>query len=476
MIRRRGNGVSSREWPFASPIHPEKDAPFFVGRQEDLRRLVHWGERSRAQMFIQSAVGIGRTSLVRMYSHQAERFYDQRLYFSGSTFDTPRAVMPAVRARLSQHGEGASASRNRPNLVILDDAHQLAPESEVIDLLHAVGDRPIPQERWIVTANSDLMMGSRLKGSLIRRFDQLTLRPFNMAETEEFIRKCLNTAGMDPLSVDNATIEVMQEADRFGGNPALLSAFLFQFLRSSSIDRAFSQLDSRFAQGFTNLLLVPTGSGLSVLPANQMATYGLVTPSSTILPATPYVVISPLRVLWKEQLEEFEQLLNEPSTSESEYQHYFERHPHFLAGIEYENVLPHPILEREEDGALIPDFLLQPAGNQYADILDLKLPTEKLVVGRKDRLRFSSAVHEAIAQVREYRDYFEDQGRRERFASKYGFTSYRPSVAVIVGRTPAAQSEMKMRQIIDQLPPEVTITTYDVLLNRMRRMADRFGT
>ena len=122
-----------------------------------------------------------------------------------------------------------------------------------------------------------------------------------------------------------------------------------------------------------------------------------------------------------------------------------------------------------------PDFFLQPLGSQYADILELKLPTRKLIVGIRDRLHFSSSVNKAVAQVREYRDYFEDSKRRRLVADKYGLTAYRPSVAVIIGRTPEYLGEEKLRQILESTPGYTKIITYDQLFSRMRRLVDMYG-
>lgn len=164
--------------------------------------------------------------------------------------------------------------------------------------------------------------------------------------------------------------------------------------------------------------------------------------------------------------------MNDPSTKERDYQEFFEKNPHFLKGLQYNRVVAQPMLEREpeEAGNLIPDFFLQPLDSQYADILDLKLPTEKLIVGSKDRLHFSAAVHNAIAQVREYRDYFEDPLNRKKVFEKYGLTSYRPSAAIIIGRTPEDITDEKIKQIAESNPSYLKIITYDQLFLQMKQM------
>jgi len=82
---------------------------------------------------------------------------------------------------------------------------------------------------------------------------------------------------------------------------------------------------------------------------------------------------------------------------------------------------------------LIPDVFLPPGDDKLADIWNLRLPSVPLIVGTKDRLSLSSAVCGALAQVREYRDYFEDPQNRQKVADRYGLTAYRPNVAVEIG-------------------------------------------
>jgi hypothetical protein len=142
-------------------------------------------------------------------------------------------------------------------------------------------------------------------------------------------------------------------------------------------------------------------------------------------------------------------------------------------GLEYDRIIAQPILERTPDeGNLIPDFFLAPVGRSNADILDLKLPKEKLIVGKKNRKRWSSSIHEAIAQIREYRDFFEDPIRRESVHRRYGLSAYRPKAMVVIGRDQSEISEEKLKQIEETTPKFVNITTYDQLLLQMKRFVD----
>src|SRR5262249_9602568 len=138
---------------------------------------------------------------------------------------------------------------------------------------------------------------------------------------------------------------------------------------------------------------------------------------------------------WKSLIEELEEMINSTTVTESHLQNFFERNPQFLCGDTYEAAQPHIVLQRPSAGPLIPDFALKPS-NEHAlcDLLDLKLPNAKLVVGQSNRRRLSAALLEACAQLREYRDYFEVQANRDTIEETYGLRFYKPRMIVVIGK------------------------------------------
>lgn len=101
-------------------------------------------------------------------------------------------------------------------------------------------------------------------------------------------------------------------------------------------------------------------------------------------------------------------------------------------------------------------------------MLDLKLPSTQIVVGRRNRERFSAAIAEASAQLRQYRDYFEDPHRRDFVLKQYGITAYRPHLAVVVGRKVEIEDEILYKQIQDGTS-SVEVITYEDLLTRAKK-------
>jgi hypothetical protein len=178
-------------------------------------------------------------------------------------------------------------------------------------------------------------------------------------------------------------------------------------------------------------------------------------------------VVSLQSVAWKSAVNELEELINSRDLRENQLQGFFERNPQFLLGDIYEEAHPHIVLQRANAGPLIPDFALKPHNPKaLCDLLELKLPGAKLIVGNNNRRRLSAAVLDACAQLREYSDYFETPENRETILNTYRLRFFRPRMIVIIGKrgdylaTDIRKAESER--------PNLTITTYDDLIERAR--------
>lgn len=142
-------------------------------------------------------------------------------------------------------------------------------------------------------------------------------------------------------------------------------------------------------------------------------------------------------VALRHAIEELESLLNQNNVSEAVFQDFFERHPEFILTEEHRVAHPHVVLESDlHKGRLIPDFVLEPLNpGALSDILEVKLPSAPLYVQKANRARFSAAVNEACAQLREYSAFFDRDENREKIAMRYGLQLYRPNLFLIIGRT-----------------------------------------
>lgn len=165
---------------------------------------------------------------------------------------------------------------------------------------------------------------------------------------------------------------------------------------------------------------------------------------------------------------EFQDLINWKEVSERHIQQFLETHPEFLLGDQYNALHSQLILDRGDKGSLIPDFFAELPYEKQFDLIDLKKPNEQLIVGTKNRRGFSSAVHSAINQLREYRDYFDDSRQRKNFYEKYGLRGWKPRIAVIIGRNPIGpgyDTFIRARRTIF----DADIVTYDDIMERAKR-------
>lgn len=168
---------------------------------------------------------------------------------------------------------------------------------------------------------------------------------------------------------------------------------------------------------------------------------------------------------------ELEDLINNPRVKEPELQRFFEQHPQFLRIWDQREVYPQVYLTREGDGPLVPDFLLLDRELQRATVVDLKLPSARIVVRKRNRERFSSLITEARAQLIEYRDWFEDAHNRRKLKERFGMEIFRPRLGVIIGRSDSFRDEFD-RQKLASGTADIEIAPYDdIVRHAQRRLA-----
>jgi cold shock CspA family protein len=176
--------------------------------------------------------------------------------------------------------------------------------------------------------------------------------------------------------------------------------------------------------------------------------------------------------LYRTAVEELEALINDPNVREGDLHDFFERHPDFILTEDYSAAHSKVVLE-SDDGPLIPDFLLEPAtSNPLCDLLELKLPDVRIDVMKPRRTRFSAAVAEACAQLRTYRDFFEETRNRQRFQDQYRLQAFRPRMIVVIGRR-GRVDPIELRRIEGDVPG-FQIRTYDDILERAKHKLSGF--
>jgi anti-anti-sigma factor len=239
----------------------------------------------------------------------------------------------------------------------------------------------------------------------------------------------------------------------YGGSDQFKSFVNRQRSANPLISFALSSSDGKFV-----LMPIHTASVFRIRDGKNFRDKGMLALLSIIARAT--------RTFLREEIEEFEFLVNKDGVNELELQRFLEKHPDFLLGSDYNRVHPSITLYREE-GSLIPDFMLEPHwSHTTCDLLDLKLPTERIIVGSENRQGFSAAVMKALYQLREYHDYFENRENRNRILEMHGISAYKPKLYVVIGRSQFIDPLIRAKAESDH--KQLRLYTYDEILLRAK--------
>jgi hypothetical protein len=238
-------------------------------------------------------------------------------------------------------------------------------------------------------------------------------------------------------------------------------------------DKQFNDFKSFILKIHRNSLLTQftmsiNGGSIQVIPYHSHAIHEVETKPSQVIVGRPGVIANTIGAVFSDEIREFERLINSDDTQERHLQKFLEKYPNFLKGLNYENIYPQIILERDNDGSLRPDFILEPYNDAFCDILDIKLPSQKFFVGRKDRENLAAGLHEVAAQLREYASYFEEEKYRKFVREKYGLNVYKPRLIAIVGRDMRQMTEDKFRRALT-VYDNLRFMTFDELLHHARR-------
>jgi len=169
-----------------------------------------------------------------------------------------------------------------------------------------------------------------------------------------------------------------------------------------------------------------------------------------------------------------EALLNDPKVKEHEIETLLRKNPLFLRGLNYRKVYPQVILPLGTDNSLRPDVIAEPVDSEWCHIIDYKLPSQKVLVGRDNRLSLAAGIIEVSSQLREYSSYFDDRAIAKVVEQKYGFKCYRPKLVAIVGRDPQDLEPEQVRRAMTAFP-DLEVVTYDGLLERVMNSTKNGG-
>lgn len=459
---------------FAAGLHQDALSAVFTGRERELHALHEMlRESGGIPAFLVGPGGVGKTALARTYAARYASAYSASLLLSARNFGSPEALFGYLQ---SPESNGAFKRRREPALGNHSPEHRRLVVIDDLDIFgHAVLSYTLTILYSMATRFTTLCI-TRARLPFLESAEvptmELRLGSLSSSELTELIRNYSRLAGIEESLPNRFLEEVRRQRLPFESLPiSFILRLLDGFLRRRDFPGVLASATADHFVRASNIIVLEQAGRLTALPAVRDDLVDIVAPSNALLRAVPYVVVPHLGTIWAAQLEEFEEILRNPDSPEKRFQEFFERNPHFLQGVEYKRIVAQPVLAKEEGGRLIPDFMLQPVASPHADILDLKRPETKLLVGTENRRRFSQSVQEAIAQVREYRDFFEESGRRETVYRRYGLTAYRPNAVIVIGRQPKLP-QVRLRPILEDVPSYVRVRTYDEVLERMRRLVE----
>jgi hypothetical protein len=188
---------------------------------------------------------------------------------------------------------------------------------------------------------------------------------------------------------------------------------------------------------------------------------------ASILHSILYVASSATQAL-ERAVAELEALVNDNKNNEADFQKFFERHPEFILTEDHKKAHPHITLAGPDTkGEMIPDFVLEPINQgSFCDLLELKLPQAQVFVLKKGRARFSAAVTEAAAQLREYGKFFDEEKNRAAIQASFGLLAYKPRMFVVIGRRGRVNPFITRDSESDL--PNISLRTYDDLIERVQ--------
>jgi len=173
--------------------------------------------------------------------------------------------------------------------------------------------------------------------------------------------------------------------------------------------------------------------------------------------------------IWNESIIDTLEYYIEKNELESVFQYFFELYPDFILDDLHVNAISHPILSNSHGKTLKPDFIIQKINTNSLDIIELKRPINNIIHGDNERPRFCSELVKGIAQLKEYKEWFQDKQNREVFYKKYKLDGFNPTLTLIIGRNSGFKNEEVRRRVCEG--ESINILTYDdiVTISKQRR-------
>jgi hypothetical protein len=155
---------------------------------------------------------------------------------------------------------------------------------------------------------------------------------------------------------------------------------------------------------------------------------------------------------------------------ESVFQRFFEKNPHIIRRDLFDRHWSQPKLRIPGDSRLFlrPDFVMRPRvgaeiGTKW-QVLDLKLPDDRLVVSQGFHAALSSKLTKAIQQLQNYREYFNRPDAEDELLRRFGSRPQNPKLAVLIGNRSCIEDSSLLEKAQSRYL-DLEILTYDEIVD-----------
>lgn len=400
-------------------------------------------------------------------------YNDLRRYFPGSPIQVPERVMEAIRGTYSESIDQLVPEDNHllsalllsiPSLAFALRVGDFYPERFIDERISfARTDSPSWGYAWTVSLSRMFFSDAGQPSDTAQRVQES--RVFGPFELIDGILDSVSRPWGHSIQME--FFQKMRAAAPAFANGTISQEQLLLRIRERS--RVAQTIDSSFARQQLGLYI----DDCDKVRVIQLAAWSLSSLADSNEESQEYRLVrgnitQTVGPLLREQIDEFEWLIGR-DVPEAEFQRFLERNPFLLNALgTYSRAAPHVILHQDDGSTLIPDFFLEFADRRESDILELKLPSERLDVRSRSRDRLRANVHTAVGQLRVYRDWFRSESHRKRFIQLTGMKCFLPRAILVIGRSADFKSELDRSGLQETLPDWVSLRTYDDLLRSAR--------
>ena len=164
---------------------------------------------------------------------------------------------------------------------------------------------------------------------------------------------------------------------------------------------------------------------------------------------------------------ELNNLLEQDSSDENDYQKWFERHSIAFLALGYSNVIPHPQIAAINEEKYIPDFLVQ-RPNGLWEIFEIKTVQTTILRDKERRATFYATFEQYLSQCHDYVEVLDEKQTRELVKQKYNidFLQKRATSILVAGRSEGLNLE-KVFNLASRRTPPITVFTYDDVMRAL---------